>query len=97
MPFLRERSDGAVLLAVHVQPRAAKNELAGLHDGALKLRLTAPPVEGKANKAVVGFLADLLQLPKSALSIASGSKNRRKQILVRDLSPAEVRCRLGLS
>ena len=72
-----------VVLSVFVQPRAAKNEVAGLHGEAVKLRLTAPPVEGAANKACIAFLAKALGLPKSALEIVAGQTGRHKQILVR--------------
>ena len=65
-----------------VQPRAARTELVGLHDGRLKLRLTAPPVEGAANTALVGFLAGRLDLPRSALRVASGSTGRRKTLSI---------------
>ncbi len=91
MPFLQTRKDGKLLLLLYVQPRASKNELAGLHDGALKLRLTTPPVDGKANKAVLSFLAKLLNIPKSSLTIESGLKNRRKQIRIQGLDEQTVR------
>jgi uncharacterized protein (TIGR00251 family) len=69
-------------LDVLVQPRAARTELAGLHDGRLKLRLTAPPVDGAANAALVQFLAERLDLPRSALSVTSGSMGRRKTVSI---------------
>lgn len=77
------RQDAGWLLDLLVQPRAARTELAGLHDGRLKLRLTAPPVEGAANTALVGFLADRLGLPRSALRVASGSSGRRKTVSIK--------------
>lgn len=77
------RRQGAVwLVDLLVQPRAARTELAGLHDGRLKLRLTAPPVDGAANAALVQFLAECLDLPRSALSVASGSTGRRKTVSI---------------
>ncbi|MEA3220837.1 DUF167 domain-containing protein [Immundisolibacter sp.] len=77
------RRQGAVwLVDLLVQPRAARTELAGLHDGRLKLRLTAPPVDGAANAALVQFLAERLDLPRSALSVASGSTGRRKTVSI---------------
>ncbi len=80
MPYRRQ---GAVwLLDLLVQPRAARTELAGLHDGRLKLRLTAPPVDGAANAALVAFLAGCLDLPRSALSVASGGTGRRKTVSI---------------
>jgi uncharacterized protein (TIGR00251 family) len=90
MDCLRTRKDGSVVLRLYVQPRSSKNELAGLHDGALKLRLTTPPVDGKANKAVLVFLARLLGVPKSSLSLISGQKNRCKQICVQGMDEKEI-------
>jgi uncharacterized protein (TIGR00251 family) len=61
-----------------VQPRASKNELAGLHDGCLKLRITAPPVEGAANEALTRLVAELLGVPRRNVSVVAGSTGRRK-------------------
>jgi len=96
MPWVRAQEDGTLLLSLYVQPRAGKNELAGLHDGALKLRLTTPPVDGKANKAVVAFFAKKLKLPKSAVILRNGLKSRRKQVQIIGLDEQTVRERLGL-
>jgi uncharacterized protein len=90
---VRDTPDGATF-AVKVQPRARKNALAGELDGTLKLALTAPPVEGKANQACIEFFAELLRVPRSFVTIASGQANRKKVIRVAGLSRAEVRRRL---
>ncbi|MDW7774192.1 MAG: DUF167 domain-containing protein [Desulfobulbaceae bacterium] len=82
MPYLRTRPDGSLLLRLFVQPRAGSNQVAGLHNNALKIRLTTPPVEGRANKAVIAFLAKQLHVPKSAVTIISGLKNREKQVII---------------
>ncbi|MDH3328191.1 MAG: DUF167 domain-containing protein [Desulfobulbaceae bacterium] len=82
MPYLRTLPDGSLLLKLIVQPRASKNQLAGLHNDALKIRLTTPPVEGRANKAVIAFLAKQLHLPKSAVTIKSGLQNREKKVII---------------
>ena len=87
--YLREHASGTVI-EVYVQPRASRNELAGTHEGALKLRLTAPPVEGEANKACLQFLAKVLGVAKSALEIVQGHKSRRKAILVRGVFPESL-------
>ena len=71
-----------VVLWVLVQPRASRNELAGIQQGALKVRLTAPPVEGAANEECLRFLAKLLELPRSRLRLIKGHKSRRKAILI---------------
>jgi uncharacterized protein len=91
MPYLQTLPDGSLLLHLLVQPRASRNELAGLHNNALKLRLTTPPVEGRANKAVIAFLAKQLHLPKKALTITSGLQSREKQILIRGCTAEAVR------
>lgn len=86
LPWLRE-SGGRLLLTVHVQPGAKTTEVVGLYGDALKIRLAAPPVDGKANAALVDFLAGRLGLPKSAIELKSGQSSRRKQLLVD--APAE--------
>ena len=83
-------------LQVQVQPRASRRELAGLHGDALKLRLTAPPVDGAANAQVVELLAELLGVPRSRITIQSGHGARRKQVLVQDLTPEEAVRRLQI-
>ena len=86
---LRASADGA-LLDVYVQPKASRNELVGLHHGSLKIRLTAPPVEGAANKECIKFLARLLGAPKSDIEIIQGHKSRQKTVLIRGLAPEVV-------
>ena len=85
---------GGVSLQVRVVPGASKNEVAGIQDGALKVRLTAPPVEGKANRACVEFLSGLLGLRRSALAITSGEKSRKKTVSVTGLARGELEERL---
>ena len=79
-----------------VQPRARKNAITGELDGALKLALTAPPVDGKANAACIEFLANLLSVPRSSITIASGESSRRKVIRIAGLSAVELRKRLAM-
>jgi uncharacterized protein (TIGR00251 family) len=80
--FIRPHPEGLVL-KIFVLPRSSKNTLAGRHGDALKIKLTAPPVEGAANKMCITFLARCLGLPKSSLEIVSGHAGRTKLILVR--------------
>lgn len=80
--------------AVRVQPRARKNAVAGELGDALKLSLTAPPVEGRANKACIEFLAEFLKVPRSSVTIAAGQSSRNKVIRVSGLTAAEVVNRL---
>lgn len=91
MPYLQTLPDGSLLIKVYVQPRASRNEVVGMHDDSLKIRLTSPPVDGQANKAVIAFLAKCLNLPKSAVSIRSGHQNRNKQILVENCNEEYAR------
>ena len=87
-------AENGVTFAVRVVPRASRNEIAGVHGDALKVRLTAPPVEGRANKALIAFLAKLLSVRKSQVEIVAGGTSRRKMIRVIDLSAQEVEERL---
>ncbi len=81
MEWIRETTKG-VLLPVRAVPRASKNEIQGVHGEALKIRLQAPPVEGKANQALIRFLSDALDIPRAQLSIASGETGRNKAVLI---------------
>jgi len=67
---------------VHVMPNAASTRIQGLHDGALRVRLHAPPVDGKANLALQAWLADALGVPRSAVELIRGESARRKQLRV---------------
>jgi uncharacterized protein (TIGR00251 family) len=89
-----KETNGGVQFAVRVIPGASKNEVAGIQDGALKIKLTAPPVEGKANKACIDFLARLLGMRRSALAIASGEKSRKKTVAVDGIGRVELEARL---
>ena len=78
---IQEKPDG-LIFNIRVQPRSSQNRIAGLHGDALKINLTAPPVDNAANKACGAFLAGLLSVPKSAVSIVSGHTGRNKQVKV---------------
>ena len=95
IPCLQTLPDGSLLLRLHVQPRAAANGLAGLQGEMLKLRLTTPPVDGKANKAVVAYLAKLFHLPKSAFIIKSGLQSRSKTVVIKTADEQQIRCMLA--
>lgn len=81
--WYRQAADGRITLTLHIQPGAKKTEFAGLHGDALKIRLAAPPVDGKANEALVRFVAETLGLAKSAVELKSGQTSRRKVLEVR--------------
>jgi uncharacterized protein (TIGR00251 family) len=85
--WLRRAANGHATLTLHIQPGAKRTEVAGLHGDALKLRLAAPPVDGKANAALLAFLAERLALPKSALTLKSGQTSRRKVVDVAGAPP----------
>ena len=91
----RETAEG-VRFAVRVHPRAKKNVISGEVGEALKLSLTAPPVEGRANEACIEFFAKLLKVPRSSVTIASGQGSRNKVICVARISVEELRRRLEL-
>lgn len=78
-----QQTVNGITFAVKVQPRARKNAITGTIGEALKLSLTAPPVEGKANQAVINFLADFFDIPRSSVTIASGKTNRLKMVNIR--------------
>ena len=88
--WYRVASDGRITLTLHIQPGAKKTEFAGLHGDALKIRLAAPPVDGKANEALIRFIADTLALPKSAVCLKSGQTSRRKGLEVTSALPERV-------
>jgi hypothetical protein len=95
MVSVHDSPDG-VTLSVKIHPRAKKNAITGILDGALKVSLTAPPIDGKANDACIEFFAKLLQVPRSSVTIASGRTSRGKLIRVSGLSAEEVRRRIGI-
>ncbi|MDP2066747.1 MAG: DUF167 domain-containing protein [Burkholderiaceae bacterium] len=80
--YLRVEATGAVTVSVHVVPNASRTEADGLHDGALRVRLHAPPVDGKANEAVAAWLADTLKVRRSEVALIRGQTSRRKQLRV---------------
>jgi uncharacterized protein len=80
LEILEDVGRGTVSFPVRVQPRASRDEIVGAVDGALKIRLSAPAVENRANEALVEFLADVLKRPKSAVRILSGEHARNKRV-----------------
>lgn len=76
----RDPKTGKWVLSVHVQPNARETAIVGVHDGALRIRLAAPAVEGKANAALVSFLSERLGLARSLIAIRHGARGRRKQV-----------------
>lgn len=92
--FIEERA-GAVCLHLRVQPRASRSGLAGAAGDALKVRVTAPPVDSAANAAVLELLADALKVPRGAVRLIRGASSRSKLVVVAGLPAAEVAARLA--
>ena len=85
---------GGVHIAIHVVPRARRDAVDGLHGEALKVRLNAPPVDGKANAALVRFLAAALEVPRAAVALEAGLTGREKRVYVAGLTAEAARARL---
>ena len=96
MPTPIQERDGRVRLTVHVQPRAARSEIAGMHGDAVRVRVAAPPVEGAANTAVVELLANALGVAKRDVRIVAGESSRAKIVEIAGLGADDVRRRLGV-
>lgn len=96
MPEYLTRAADGVILTLKVLPRSSKNQLTGSHDGALKVKLTAPPVAGSANKCLCDFLAKLLQVQVRHIDIIAGATSRHKWVLIKGLSCNDALDRLGV-
>jgi uncharacterized protein (TIGR00251 family) len=83
-------------LEVYVQPRASKTQVAGVHDGRIKIRLAAPPVDGAANAELVSFVASRLGIAKSKVRVVAGEASRRKVVEVEGVDEATLRRQLGI-
>lgn len=81
-------------IRVRLTPKAARDEVAGWHDGVLRVRVTAPPVEGKANAALEALVAKALRVPKSRVRVVSGAKGRDKTLAIEGIDEADARARL---
>jgi uncharacterized protein (TIGR00251 family) len=95
MNQIQQAADG-VRIRVRVVPRASRTELVGLHGDELRIRLTAPPVDGAANEALVSFLADRVGVARSSVRLLSGETSRSKVVLITSLGVEQVRTRLGV-
>ena len=81
-------------IVVHCQPGAKQTQCVGLHDGKHKIQLKAPPVDGAANKALIAFLSEVLEVPKSAIAVELGASGRTKRVAVTGLDDDEISRRL---
>jgi len=91
---LKEIEDG-IKLEVKVQPRSSKNQIIGEYEGALKIKLTAAPVEGEANQALIKFLADLLSIPKRNIVLVKGESSRNKTVIVKGINKEKLLKKIG--
>lgn len=85
---------GGVRMEVKVQPRSSRNQVVGVQNGMLKIKLTAPPVEGEANAALIGFLADYLHIPRRAVQLLKGETSRHKLVEISGLCAEELLSKL---
>ena len=83
-------------IEIRVQPRASRNAISGMRAGILRIRVTAPPVDGQANAAAIALLAQALDVPKSAIRLVKGASSREKTLTIQSLSQEEVNQRLSL-
>jgi len=90
MDCIAKMKSNDLALSVYVQPRASNNRIIGLHGKAIKVCVTAPPLDDKANTAVIHLFADLFGVPKSAVSIKSGRQARNKKVLINNLALEEA-------
>ncbi len=85
-PWLRQEASGNFTLSLHIQPGAKRTEVAGRHGEALKIRLAAPPTDGKANDCLIGFLAEVLGVPRAQVELLGGATSRFKRVRVRNVA-----------
>jgi hypothetical protein len=91
MSYLSAKDSQQIILDLYIQPKSSRSRIVGLHDGSIKLTITAPPVEGKANAQVTAFFAKLFKIPKSAVTILSGHQGRHKRIGVTGINQAKIK------
>jgi uncharacterized protein (TIGR00251 family) len=96
MPIRYEQRTNAVRIPVRAQPRASRSEIVGEHDGALKIRLAAPPVDGEANRELIRFLARVLRVPQSAIEVAGGASGKNKLVDITGVTLESVQRTLGV-
>ena len=95
MIALRDTANGCTLL-VRVHPGAKRNEMTGTHDGAVKISLTTPPTDGRANDALIAFLAAFLKLPRASITLLTGASSRSKTLRIAGKSAAQIQAALSL-
>lgn len=91
MTYIVSSPDGSPVLRLYVQPKASKTRCIGLHDGCLKIAVTSPPVDGKANKEIQKFLAKMFSIAKTDIVFKTGARSRRKLVIIKNRSNTEIR------
>lgn len=94
MSYVSSYKDGRVLLHLYIQPRSSRNRFVDVYGDAMKLAITAPPVDGKANKAVVRFLASFFKMKQKDISIKNGLQSRTKSVLLAGLDLDDIKRRI---
>lgn len=89
MSWIKDSPEGCIV-ELHIQPQARKNEIIGLYNDKLKVKISAPPIDGKANQFLIEFLAEVLNVSKSSIRLLKGESSRQKQFLIRGLPPSQV-------
>jgi uncharacterized protein (TIGR00251 family) len=95
LPIALRDTPGGCILPVRVHPGAKRNAITGTHDGALKISLTTPPTDGRANDALIVFLAERLNIPRARITLLTGATSRGKSLRIAGLGAAEVHAALG--
>jgi uncharacterized protein len=95
-PFLKESTEGTHL-AIKLQPRASRQKILGVHGSELRMSVTAPPVDAAANRALIEFLGELLQVSRSQIELIRGQTSRHKTVRIKGLSPEKILERLNLT
>ena len=90
MSLLLRQTNSGCTLAVRVHPGARRNAITGIHDGALKVSLTTPPTDGRANAALIAFLAEALHIPRAAITLVTGATTRTKTLHLEALTPERL-------
>ncbi len=96
MNWITDSKEGAII-QVHATPRASKNQIQGLHGDALKIRLQAPPVDGKANDTLIEFLAQSLGIPQRQITLLSGQTSRQKRLSLQGVTAHQVAIAFGIN
>ena len=95
-PLAIRDSSGGCTLPVRVHPGARRNAITGIHDGALKVSLTTPPTDGRANQALIAFLAAELRIPRARITLVTGATSRSKSLQIAGLTAAQLLAALSL-